>query len=42
MIRRNIDLANFWEWHGLPGHPLELATDAFRIGANLIVHAFTH
>ena len=38
----NNDLANFWEWYGSPGYPLEPATDAFRIGANLVVHAFTH
>jgi hypothetical protein len=38
----NNDLANFWEWYGLPGYPLAPATDAFRIGANLVVHAFTH
>lgn len=38
----NNDLANFWEWYGSPGYPLKPATDAFRIGANLVVHAFTH
>jgi len=38
----NNDLANFWEWYGSPGYPLEPATDAFRIGANLVLHAFTH
>ena len=38
----NNDLANFWEWYGLSGYPLKPATDAFRIGANLVVHAFTH
>jgi hypothetical protein len=38
----NNDLANFWEWYGSPQYPLEPATDAFRIGANLVVHAFTH
>lgn len=38
----NNDLANFWEWYGNPGYPLEPATDSFRIGANLVVHAFTH
>lgn len=38
----NNDLANFWEWYGLPGYPLKPATDAFRIGANIVIHAFTH
>jgi hypothetical protein len=38
----NNDLANFWEWYGSPQYPLKPATDAFRIGANLVVHAFTH
>jgi Domain of unknown function (DUF4159) len=38
----NNDLANFWEWYGLPQYPLKPATDAFRIGANIVVHAFTH
>lgn len=38
----NNDLANFWEWYGSPRYPLQPATDAFRIGANLVVHAFTH
>lgn len=38
----NNDLANFWEWYGSPGYPLKPSTDAFRIGGNLVVHAFTH
>lgn len=38
----NNDLANFWEWYGSPNYPLKPATDAFRIGANIVVHAFTH
>lgn len=38
----NNDLANFWEWYGQPNYPLKPSTDAFRIGANLVVHAFTH
>lgn len=38
----NNDLANFWEWYGSPQYPLKPATDAFRIGANLVIHAFTH
>jgi len=38
----NNDLANFWEWYGSPQYPLKPATDAFRIGANLVVHAFSH
>ena len=38
----NNDLANFWEWYGSPQYPLRPATDAFRIGANFVVHAMTH
>lgn len=38
----NNDLANFWEWYGSPQYPLKPATDAFRIGANVVIHAMTH
>lgn len=38
----NNDLANFWEWYGSPQYPLRPATDAFRIGTNLLVHSMTH
>jgi len=38
----NNDLANFWEWYGSPQYPLAPATDAFRLGANMVVYAFTH
>jgi hypothetical protein len=38
----NNDLANFWEWYGMPGYPLEPSADAFRLGTNFIVHAMTH
>ena len=38
----NNDLANFWEWYGSPQYPLRPATDAFRIGTNLLLHSFTH
>jgi len=38
----NNDLANFWEWYGQPGYPLRPSTDAFRMGTNFVVHAFTH
>jgi hypothetical protein len=38
----NNDLANFWEWYGSPQYPLRPATDAFRMGANFVVHALTH
>jgi len=42
MALHNNDLANFWEWYGNPGYPLRPATDAFRMGTNFVVHAFTH
>jgi hypothetical protein len=38
----NNDLANFWEWYGSPQYPLKPATDSFRIGADIVVHAMTH
>ena len=38
----NNDLANFWEWYGQSGYPLRPSTDAFRMGTNFVVHAFTH
>jgi hypothetical protein len=38
----NNDLANFWEWYGSPQYPLKPATDAFRLGANFVIQAFTH
>jgi hypothetical protein len=38
----NNDLANFWEWYGSPNYPLRPATDAFRMGANFVVHSMTH
>jgi hypothetical protein len=38
----NNDIANFWEWYGSPWYPLKPATDAFRMGANFLIHAMTH
>jgi hypothetical protein len=38
----NNDLANFWEWYGSPAYPLRPSTDAFRMGANFVIQAFTH
>lgn len=38
----NNDLANFWEWYGTAGYPLRPSTDAFRLGANFVVHSMTH
>jgi hypothetical protein len=38
----NNDLANFWEWYGSPQYPLRPATDAFRMGSNFVIQAFTH
>lgn len=38
----NNDLANFWEWYGSPQYPLKPATDAFRLGANFVMHSMTH
>jgi hypothetical protein len=38
----NNDFANFWEWYGSPGYPLQPSTDAFRMGTNFVVHSMTH
>ena len=38
----NNDFANFWEWYGSSNYPLQPSTDAFRMGTNFVVHAFTH
>ena len=38
----NNDLANLWEWYGSPQYPLRPATDAFRMGSNFVIQAFTH
>ena len=38
----NNDFANFWEWYGTPNYPLRPSTDAFRMGTNFLIHAFTH
>ena len=38
----NNDLANFWDWYDQPRMPLKPATDAFRLGVNMIVYAMTH
>lgn len=38
----NNDLANFWDWYGEGGMPLEPSTDAFRLGTNAVLYSFTH
>lgn len=38
----NNDLANFWDWYDEPQMPLEPAADAFRLGVNFAIWAFTH
>lgn len=38
----NNDLANFWDWYGDGSMPLKPATDAFRLGANAVLHSMTH
>lgn len=38
----NNDLANFWDWYDQPRMPLKPATDAFRLGINMIVYSMTH
>ena len=38
----NNDLANFWDWYGTAGMPLEPAADAFRLGTNAVIYSMTH
>ena len=38
----NNDLENFWDWIGSPAYPLRPATEAFRVGANLVIYSMTH
>jgi hypothetical protein len=38
----NNDLANFWEWYEQGQMPLQPSTDAFRLGTNAVLYAFTH
>jgi hypothetical protein len=38
----NNDLENFWDWIGSPGYPLRPSTEAFRVGANLVIYSMTH
>lgn len=38
----NNDLANFWDWYGDGRMPLKPAADAFRLGANAVLHSMTH
>jgi hypothetical protein len=38
----NNDLENFWDWIGSPAYPLKPATEAFRVGTNLVIYSMTH
>jgi len=38
----NNDLENFWDWIGSPAYPLRPSTEAFRVGANLVIYSMTH
>jgi hypothetical protein len=38
----NNDLENFWDWIGSPAYPLRAATEAFRVGTNLVIYSMTH
>ena len=37
----NNDLANFWDWIDQGRMPLKPSADAFRVGVNAVMHAFT-
>jgi hypothetical protein len=38
----NNDLENFWDWIGSPYYPLRPASEAFRVGTNMVIYAMTH
>jgi len=38
----NNDLENFWDWIGSPAYPLRPATEAFRVGTNVLIYSMTH
>jgi len=38
----NNDLENFWDWIGSGRYPLKPATEAFRVGTNLVIYSMTH
>ena len=38
----NNDLENFWDWYGSPYYPLRPATEAFRVGTNMVIYSMTH
>jgi hypothetical protein len=42
MAGHNNDLANFWDWYADGQMPLKPSTDAFRLGTNAVIYAFTH
>jgi uncharacterized protein DUF4159 len=41
-ICHNMDLGDAWEWADLPEYPEKFTSEAYRIGVNYIVYAFTH
>jgi hypothetical protein len=41
-ICHNMDLGDAWEWADLPEYPEKYTSEAYRIGINYIVYAFTH
>jgi hypothetical protein len=38
----NNDFANFWDWIDQRRYPLQPSSEAFRMGVNFVVYAFTH
>jgi Domain of unknown function (DUF4159) len=41
-ICHNMDLGDAWEWADLPQYPEKFTSEAYRIGMNYLVYAFTH
>lgn len=42
MINHNVDMGDAWEWADLPQYPASYTTQAYRLGVNYIVYAFSH
>ena len=42
MINHNSDLAEYWEWSATGMFPVDITSDAYKLGVNYIVYGMTH
>ena len=42
MINHNSDLAEYWEWSATGMFPVDITSDAYKLGVNYIVFGMTH